>query len=142
MSKLSIKSDKSDVKLKEAKVKYKDALDKESRVRYDGKLQLLGGEDPYEMPTSAWSKPDDGTDLPKVMYPDIVNYLIFSPSPYTSADLKSYKGLDAYSQFVCGWVREKTTRLMNDKYLVKAKVNTFVHKIQFPETDAVYTFYL
>ena len=101
MSKLSIKSDTSDVKLKEAKVKYKDTLDKESRVQYDGKLQLLGGEDPYEMPTSAWSKPADVTDLPKVMYLDIVNYLIFSPSPYTStsADLKSYKGFDAYNQF-------------------------------------------
>ncbi|KAL3885168.1 hypothetical protein ACJMK2_025263 [Sinanodonta woodiana] len=38
--------------------------------------------------------------LPSVTYPDIVNYLVFSPSPYSSEDLKSYKGLDAYNQFV------------------------------------------
>ena len=38
--------------------------------------------------------------LPKITYPDFVNYLVFSPSPYTSDDLKSYKGLEAYNQFV------------------------------------------
>ncbi|KAL3883718.1 hypothetical protein ACJMK2_029954 [Sinanodonta woodiana] len=50
------------------------------------------------MPTSAWS--EDESLLPSVTYPDIVNYLVFSPRTYSSEDLKSYKGLDAYNQFV------------------------------------------
>jgi hypothetical protein len=78
------------------------------------------------MTTSVWSRPDDVKLLPKITYPDIVNYLVFSPSPYTSDDMKSYKGLDAYNQFVCGWVREKTTRIIDDKCLVKAKVSVHV----------------
>ena len=111
---------KSAEKLKDASFKYREGLDKQEQIRYEGKLKIIGGDDPYEMPASTWS--DDVKMLPKVTYPDIVNYLVFSPSPYTSDDLKSYKGLDAYNQFVCGWVRDKTTRILNDKCLVKAKV--------------------
>ena len=101
-------SDKSMIKLRDLAFKYREGLDKQERTRYDGKLKLIGGEDPYEMTTSVWSRPDVSDDvklLPKITYPDIVNYLVFSPSPYTSDDMKSYKGLDAYNQFVCGWVR-------------------------------------
>lgn len=112
------------VKLKEQAVKYRDSLDQTERERYDGKLKLIEGADPYEMPASVLS--EDVNILPKVTYPDIVNYLVFSPSPYTSDDLKSYKGLDAYNQFVCGWVRDKSTRMINNKCLVKAKVSLVI----------------
>ena len=111
---------KSLVKLKELAVKYRDGLDPQEKARYEGKLKLLGGEDPYEMTASMLS--EDVKLLPKITYPDIVNYLVFSPSPYTTDDLKSYKGLEAYNQFVCGWVRDKATRIMNEKVLVKAKL--------------------
>ena len=121
-------SDKSMIKLRDLAFKYREGLDKQERTRYDGKLKLIGGEDPYEMTTSVWSRPDDVKLLPKITYPDIVNYLVFSPSPYTSDDMKSYKGLDAYNQFVCGWVREKTTRIIG-KCLVKAKVSTYLRSI-------------
>ncbi|KAK6176048.1 hypothetical protein SNE40_014409 [Patella caerulea] len=114
------KSTKNVEKIKELANKYRDGLNSQERTRYESKLKLIGGEDPYEMVPSVWS--EDVCLLPTVTYPDIVNYLVFSPSPYTSDDLKSFKGLDAYNQFVCGWVRDKTSRIMNDKYLVKAKV--------------------
>jgi hypothetical protein len=77
-------------KLQEKALKYRDGLNYAERARYDGKLKLLDGEDPYEMLPSEFS--DDVKLLPKITYPDIVNYLVFSPSPYTSDDLKSYKG--------------------------------------------------
>jgi hypothetical protein len=108
----------------EKAVKYRDSLDQLEKERYLAKLKLIDNEDPYEMAPSDWST--DVNLLPKVTYPDIVNYLVFSPSPYTAQDLKSYKGLDAYNQFVCGWVRDKTTRKMNDKCVVKAKVFLFI----------------
>lgn len=111
---------KSLVKLKELAVKYQDGLDPQEKTRYEGKLKLLGGEDPYEMTASMLS--EDVKLLPKITYPDIVNYLVFSPSPYTSDDLKSYKGLEAYNLFVCGWVRVKATMIINEKVLMKAKV--------------------
>jgi hypothetical protein len=60
------------------------------KKRYFQKFELLGGLDPYEMDSSLWS--DNVELLPKISYPDIVNYLVFSSSPYTLEDLKSYKG--------------------------------------------------
>lgn len=112
---------------KEEAVKYRDRLDQQERERYMAKLKPINNEDPYEVAPSVWST--DVILLPKVTYPDIVNYLIFSPSPYTSQDLKSYKGLDAYNQFVCGWVRERITWKMNEKCVVKAKVFSHISKL-------------
>ena len=114
-------------RLKESAIQYRDGLDPKERIRYEGKLRLIGGEDPYEMVASVWS--ENVCLLPAITYPDIVNYLVFSPSPYTSDDLKSYKGLEAYNQFVCGWVRGKTSRIVNDKCIVKAKV-TFLNSMK------------
>ncbi|CAC5396060.1 unnamed protein product [Mytilus coruscus] len=110
----------SEIVMQKHQVKYKDGLDSQEKARYEGKLQLIDDEDPYEMTASMFS--EDVKLLPKITYPDIVNYLVFSPSPYTSDDLKSYKGLEAYNQFVCGWVRDKATQVINNKCLVKAKV--------------------
>ena len=45
-------------------------------------------------------------EFPDITYPDIVNYLISSQSPYTLDDLKSYKSLESYNYFVSGWVSE------------------------------------
>lgn len=35
--------------------------------------------------SSSWIN-DDQESLPSIVYPDIVNYLVFSPSPYTAED--------------------------------------------------------
>ena len=89
-------------------------LEGTAKERYLAKLSVIGGQDPYEIPS--WS--EDPQILPKITYPDIVNYLIFSPSPYTMDDLKSYKSLEAYNYFVSGWVREKKAVLLNDLVVV------------------------
>ena len=41
-----------------------------------------------------------------ITYPDIVAYLLFAKSAYTNEELRNYKSLEAYNQFVCGWVRD------------------------------------
>jgi len=42
--------------------------------------------------------------LPKVTYPDIDNYLVFDPSPFTMDYERVYNGLEA----VCIWLGERS----------------------------------
>ncbi|KAH3752238.1 hypothetical protein DPMN_186853 [Dreissena polymorpha] len=115
MSKRKINDAESD----STKLLYRDGLNNEEKVRYDEKLKILGGCDPYEI--VSWST--DVSLLPPVKYIDIVNYLLWSPSVYTKDELKSYKGLDAHNQFVNGWVRDRASAVCNDYTVVTAKVN-------------------
>jgi hypothetical protein len=108
----------SDKKALTAILSYRDGLSGTELNRYDDKINLLGGTDPYQI--SKWSS--DVSLLPTVTYIDIVNYLLWTPSAYTKEDLKSYKGLEAYNQFVNGWVREKSVAECNGYIVVIAKV--------------------
>ena len=82
---------------------YRAAIsDMRCQERYDQKLTLIGGEDPYELPQSAWI--DDVDAWPAITYIHIKMYLVYSSSPYTSEALMNYKSLDCYQRFVAGWV--------------------------------------
>ena len=90
--------------------------------RYDQKLTLISGEDPYELPQSAWI--DDVDAWPAMTYIHIGMYLVYSPSPYTSEALMNYKSLDCYQRFVAGWVNGVYVRVgaTDDVRVVTAKV--------------------
>ena len=104
-------------KVPAVRLTYRDALDSSERVRYDAKIKLIGNEfDQFD-----WN--DDVKLLPSTSYFDIFNYLVFSPSPYTMEDLRAYKGLEAYNQFVCGWVREKQVCVKQDVCVITARVS-------------------
>ena len=113
---------KASIKCAAAAQKYREGLEPSAKARYLEKLALIGGEDPYELGILS----TDEKLLPAITYPDIVNYLLFTPSPYTADDLKSYKGLQAYNQMCCGWVRDRQARKFGDKCLVKCKVCTII----------------
>ncbi|WAR17912.1 ING3-like protein [Mya arenaria] len=83
---------------------YKDGLESSDRIRYETKLDVIGGLDPYDS-SLKWST--DVAILPSVTYPDIVNYLIFTPSRFKIDDLKAWKSLEAVNQLCFGWVRER-----------------------------------
>ena len=84
---------------------YKDTLtDSCSKERYQEKLKLLNGRDPYELPREAWK---DDVDLwPCTTYIHVGMYLVFSPSAYMGEALMNYKSLECYQRFIAGWVRE------------------------------------
>ena len=100
---------------------YRETLQGPEKLRYDAKLEVIGNTDPYQFAPSEWT--DDVMLLPSTSYFDIMNYLVFSPSPYTMDDLRAYKGLNAYNQFVCGWVREKKICVKEGVCVVTAKVS-------------------
>ena len=101
---------------------YKSSLaSKESRCRYEEKIRLAGGLDPYEIPVNAWV--DDIDDWPGITHIHVGMYLIVSPSPYTGEALLNYKSLDCYERFLAGWVGSVLVTQTSDssKKIVTAK---------------------
>ena len=104
---------------------YYHHLDGTGRTRYKEKLTILGGiTDPY----LTMGRKQDGLEWhewPDVQYPDIYNYLIATPSPCTKEEMKAYKSLEGYRQFVDGWVSNIYVSLIpsrSNTYLITAYV--------------------
>ena len=91
-------------------------------ARYKYKI-IPVGQDPETMPPDIWVSYDNASIYPEVTYPDIYNYLISAPPPYTGDQLKAYKGLEAYIYFKDGWVRSllvaPTRSAPNSDFVVK-----------------------
>ncbi|XP_041955495.1 uncharacterized protein LOC121714280 [Alosa sapidissima] len=80
-------------------------FDSLSRERYLAKIALIGGVDPYTTPVDGMVALTAAVRYPNVEYHDVYHYLVNTPSPYTGADLKAYKSLDAFNFVINGWVR-------------------------------------
>lgn len=94
------------------------SLDKIHAERYLEKIECIGNEDPYCM--SDFS--NKIADLPPVLYPDIVNYLVFTRSAFSMEQLKAYKGLESYKAASSGWVRELRSKRIGEHIVVLGKV--------------------
>ena len=114
--------EKSINKVPPVKLSYLDSLDSVTKARYLDKLSIIDKTDPYTVEKRKWSQKTE--EFPNILYPDIVNYLLYTPSKYTRGDFKAYKGLDAYNQLVCGWVREVSTTEINGVNVIIAKVSS------------------
>jgi len=67
------------------------------------KIAFVGKQDPYQIEQVRWRS--DPKLFPALTYVDLVNYLIFNPSPfYALKNVENNKSLEAYDRFVCGWV--------------------------------------
>ena len=73
-----------------------------ARKRYNEQILIVDRIDPYTVNKAQLSS--NFESFPHITYPDIVNYLLFAPSPYSRYDLKNFKSLESYNNFVCGWV--------------------------------------
>ena len=99
---------------------YAKCLSVDHRKRYIEKISKLNLIDPYDMKKTGF---DYGMDLlPKVVYSDVVNYLLFAPSPCTTEQLKCFESINNY--FVSGVLSRKLERrfLVTYVYLLGGSV--------------------
>ena len=80
------------------------SLENKSRKRYLEKIKSVGDMDPYTL--KKYGLLSDFETFPSICYPDVINYLLFAPSPLTKEELKNYRSFESYNHFVCGWVRD------------------------------------
>lgn len=87
---------------------YYNQLDESVKNRYNDKLDRIGVgvDDPYTFSSGQFDA------VPNIEYPDIYNYFINTPSPYTKEELKAYKSLDGYKYLLAGWVGDLSVHLV------------------------------
>ena len=61
---------------------------------------------------------------PSITHGDLVNYLVYSPSPLcTMEKMRAYKALDSHIFFTDGWIREILVSTVNDKFVIRGQVS-------------------
>ena len=84
---------------------YAEALLNDAKSRYLEKISMIGI-DPF-CPGTFGEQMDD---VPPVDSCDLLSYLVLRTSFITTEQFRAWKGLEAYNQFVCGWVKEVVVR--------------------------------
>ena len=119
---------------------YFNKLAPPTQKQYKEKLELIGNIDPYSAPDSHFSVKI--VNFPSICYPDIVNYLVFSPSSFSADDIRAYKSLEAYNQVIEGWVRDVKVMTTSGLKVVKGKVFRLVSLNFFAYVFRSYKIYL
>ena len=57
-----------------------------------------------------------------MLFRHIVNYLVFTRSPFSADDMRAYKSLEAYNQVIEDWVRDGKVMTTSGLRIVKGKV--------------------
>ena len=76
-------------------------FDTSVKKRYQEKLNSIG--ENFNDPYTFGPGPGITEFMPLIEYPDIYNFLINTPSPYTKDELKAYKSLEGYQYLGAGW---------------------------------------
>ena len=79
---------------------YYTGLEPKAKLRYKKKIDLISSCDLYTI-----RKDEMMTGIEKfrgISYPDLFNYFLFALSSLTKEELKAYKALESYNQFVSG----------------------------------------
>ena len=85
---------------------YAESLPSDAKARYEEKLKVIGGIDPFQ--AGNVGELNDG--LPDVDTADLVSYLVLQTSFITTKQFKARKSLEAYNQFVSGWIKDIQNR--------------------------------
>ena len=105
--------------LKQSLSSYAEGLPEEAKRRYKAKLAVTDGIDPFM--NGSLGDPVDCN--PPVDACDLVSYLVLQTNFLTSKQFKARKGLEAYNQFVSGWVKDINTWKVSDKYFTVEQVS-------------------
>ncbi|XP_077485408.1 uncharacterized protein LOC144095608 [Amblyomma americanum] len=88
-----------------------------TRARYESKVEMCGGLDPYTLRVGTDSAPDAGL-LPSTTHNDIISYLVLSTSYLSHQQMKAYKSLEAHNYFTSGRVKTVTAMRVPSKRVV------------------------
>ena len=107
-----------------ARSNYYKNLDENDKNHYDKKLILSDGTafpDPWYI-ENGWS--NDVALLPNIMYGDVWEYLVETPSEFTGEKMKTYKSLEAYKYYLAGHVQDVHILKINNLpyYALKTEV--------------------
>lgn len=100
---------------------YVEGLPDEAKSRYKDKISLINGLDPFS--SDYCSKLVESESYPPLDSCDLLSYLVLKTSFLTLEQFRARKGLDAYNQFVSGWVKEIKTWSVSGKYLTVGRVS-------------------
>ena len=96
---------------------YASSLTGAARERCLAKIRVVGDFDCF-----LGVPPGASSVVPAVDVCDLLSYLVLETSFVTSQQFKARKGLDAYNQFLCGWVKEVKSFLLNGKHVSVGRV--------------------
>lgn len=99
---------------------YAQQLPQEAKQRYLQKLQLIGGMDPFYLNKKYFKETQS---LPPFTSGDLVSYLVLQTSYLSAKQFKAHKSLEAYNQFVSGWVKETCTWIVGNQYVITGRVS-------------------
>ena len=100
---------------------YAAGLSRDAKTRYIEKISLLNGADPF---LGTIPGAEITSDLPPVDAIDLLSYLVLKTSFISMSQFKARKSLEAYNQFVCGWVKNVVTRKIAGRYLTCGRVSS------------------
>ena len=99
---------------------YAENLSDEAKLRYQQKISVINGLDPFrgcvEEPVEA---------VPTVDSSDFVSYLVLQANFITAELFKSHRSLEAYKQFLCGWVKDVRTWRVAGKFVTTRRVSAW-----------------
>ena len=105
---------------------YASKLSGPAKSRYLEKIRAVDHYDPYlGVPRGAQAV------LPPVDACDLVSYLVLETSFVTAQQFKARKGMEAYNQFVSGWIKEVKSFSLSGKHVTLGRVK---HSQRFSET--------
>ena len=98
-----------------------DNLPEEAKARYLMKISVIGGADPF-LGVNSVTGSGACSQPPAVNTCDLVSYLVPKTIFITATQFKVRKRLEAYNQFIFGWVKDVTTGIREISHLCLSKI--------------------
>ena len=106
--------------------KYFEQLPPEAKRRYQDKIGVILGIDPFTLSCNQQGQSNNANahpgSLPPIDSTDLLSYLVLQTSYITAKQFKAHKSLEAYNQFVSGWIKEVRAWDINNMSVITGRV--------------------